>query len=156
MDILNLDAPFDEFVKQLRSQRWSPAELTDAASGLQSRIDQIDRQLCSADTGRGLNWKTSVETARKYFNRKLNAVRQTAFSADSTKKLAGGHGFLITFLVSGVHEVIATRRNPAELWADLIAEADAKDGSLPAMLSFLTLTEEAARKLPESIWEPGG
>lgn len=150
MPPLNLDAPYDEFVKQLRSRSLTPSELAEAKEGLTHRLEQIDRQLELNLDQRGDSWKTSVITARKYFAKKLNLIVSLAPSA--AKKPAGGYGFLITFLIEGEHVVAATKRNPSELWAEMIAEEAHKDKLPPALIAFLNLTEEAAKVLPESIW----
>lgn len=150
---LIVDSPYEVFVKQLQSRQWSAADLADIRSNLQQRIDLITMQLTSvSNLDRGTQWRTSTETARKYFLKKLAAVDQLSQPEPAPKKPAGGHGFLVTFLLDGEHTVVATKRNPSELWAEMIAEEDAKDGVLPAMIAFLNLTEDAAKKLPESIW----
>lgn len=150
---LNLDMPYEQFVAQLQSRLWSNSELAEAASGLQDRIELIDQQLNVANiSSRGAAWKTSTETARKYFVKKLAAVTQAARVEPPTKKPVGGHGFLLTLLVNGEHLVVATKRNPSELWAEMIAEEESKDSPPPALIAFLNLTEVAAKTLPETIW----
>lgn len=150
---LNLDLPYEQFVAQLQSRRWAPVELAEAAEGLQDRIDLIDQQLTAANiNSRGPQWKTSTETARKYFVRKLAAVTQMTRAEPASKKPAGGHGFLLTLLIDGEHVVVATKRNPSELWAEVIAEEAHKDTPPPALIAFLNLTEAAAKTLPESVW----
>jgi hypothetical protein len=150
---LAVDVPYEVFVKQLQSRQWSVAELADARLNLQQRIDLITAQLTSVDNlDRGTQWRTSTETARKYFLKKLAAVDQASQTEPAPKKPAGGHGFLVTFLIEGEHTVVATKRNPSELWAEMLAEEDAKEGAPPALVAFLNLTETAAKSLPESIW----
>jgi hypothetical protein len=154
---LNLDAPFDDFMSQLNGGRWSSGELIDYRSGLLHRIEQITRQLGDpTNQSRGVTWRNSIETAKKYFTKKLNAVTAAIPVNElpsAVRKPAGGHGFLVTFLIGGEHVVVATKRNPSELWADMIAENDSDEDKLPpAMIAFLNMSDEAARRLPESIW----
>lgn len=151
---LNLDAPYDDFLSQLHARRWSSAELIESRAGLQNRIEQITRQLeDSTNHFRGATWRNSVETAKKYFTKKMHAVTAHIPAHEYPKKNAGGHGFLVTFLIDGDHIVVATKRNPSELWADMIADTELDENKIhPAMIAFLNLSEEAARRLPESIW----
>lgn len=151
---LNLDAPYDEFMSQLSGRRWSSAELIESRAGLAHRIEQITRQLeDSTNHFRGTTWRNSVETAKKYFTKKMHAVTAYIPSHEYPKKTAGGHGFLVTFLINGEHIVVATKRNPSELWADMLADTESdEDKAQPALVAFLNLSDDAARRLPESLW----
>lgn len=153
---LNLDAPYDDFMSQLNSRRWNSAELLSYRAGLQTRIEQITRQLeDSTNQSRGTTWRNSVETAKKYFTKKLNALTAHIPSHEfpQARKTAGGHGFLVTFLINGEHIVVATKRNPSELWADMLADTESdEDKAQPALIAFLNLSDDAARRLPESLW----
>jgi hypothetical protein len=150
---LDLDAPFDEFVKQLQNNPWTPIELIKARDGLQQRIAQIMRQIATADEGRGPSWRTSVETAKRYFKKKLQKVTEVleAGPTEAARKKPSGHGFLLTFIIDGQHHVMASKKNPSDLWAELIADAT-PDSSPPALVAFLNLSEESAKRVPEHLW----
>lgn len=146
---LPIDEPYEAFLVQLTGRRWPSSDLIEAREQLTNRLEMINNQLSSPDNrDRGVSWRTSTETARKYFNKKLAALNRVIGVEPQPKKAAGGYGFLVTFLMGGDHVVVATTRNPAELWADMIAEEETP----PALIAFLNLTEAAAKKLPESIW----
>lgn len=152
MTPINLDSSYDEFVLQLNSRALSRRELEEARHGLLQRVEQINAQLAAPSEGRGVSWKVSVTTARKYFQRKIARVNEklgVVSDLPDTRK-APGHGFLMTFLHRGDYMVLATKRNPADLWADMVAEEGT--GSPPALIAYLSLTADAAKALPESIW----
>jgi len=156
-DPINLDAPFEEFASEAKTKHWTADELTAARDGLIDRIKQIDAQLEHPTPSRGAFWRTSVQTARKYFVRKLGLLDGISATlaprpAASVTKKPGGYGFLMTFLHKGDHLVVATRRNPADVWAEMVAEESASGGTAPAMIAYLNLTEEAAAKLPDGVW----
>lgn len=156
MTDINIDAPYEEFVAQLASRQWSEDALETARLGLNQRIVAITAQIACPERADNTGWLTSSITARKYFQRKLNAISgalltlRTSTLPAPAKKPAGGHGFLLTFVHKGEHFVVATRRNPAEVWADMLAEEDLS--TPPALVAFLSLTEDAAKQLPPVLW----
>lgn len=153
---IQLDNPLENFIAQLRRVSLSMPELEEIRKELLLRIEAINRQL-DKEASLETTWAKGAMTAKKYFYRKVEYVESLmnppspseALPASIGKKSCG---FLATFEHGADTFVVACRQNISELWAEMITAAAKKSEPIPALLAYVSLTEPAARMLPQDLW----